>query len=129
MAKKREGGRSGNNRRQKGLLIKQMPWRLPTNIDKPIEPLDEEGITAIHKGAMTILEEIGIEFLNYDALKILKKSGCKVNNQNVKMDRNFVMEKIKRAPSKWSITPRNPERKIIVGGNHLLFGNVYALPN
>lgn len=129
MAKKREGGRSGNNRRQKGLLIKQMPWRLPTNIDKPIEPLDEEGITAIHKGAMTILEEIGIEFLNYDALKILKESGCKVNNQNVKMDRNFVMEKIKRAPSKWSITPRNPERKIIVGGNHLLFGNVSSPPN
>ena len=106
-----------------------MPWRLPRNIDKPIEPLEEEGVNAIHDGAMRILEEIGIEFLNFNALNVLKKSGCKVDNQNVKMDRNFVMETIKKAPSKWSITPRNPNKKILVGGNYLLFGNVSSPPN
>jgi trimethylamine--corrinoid protein Co-methyltransferase len=32
-----------------------MPWRIPVNPDKPTEPLDEEGVAAIHRGAMRIL--------------------------------------------------------------------------
>ena len=34
------------------------------NHDRPTEPLDEDGVNAIHDGAMRILEEIGIEFYN-----------------------------------------------------------------
>jgi trimethylamine--corrinoid protein Co-methyltransferase len=45
-----------------------MPWRIPVNPDKPTEPLDEEGVAAIHRGAMRILSEIGIEFLNDEAV-------------------------------------------------------------
>jgi trimethylamine--corrinoid protein Co-methyltransferase len=36
-----------------------MPWRVPLNTDRPTEPLGEEGVRAIHDGAMRILEEIG----------------------------------------------------------------------
>ena len=54
---------------------------------------------AIHEGAMRILEEIGVEFLNEKALRILKKAGCKINEQNVRMDRHFVMEMVAKAPS------------------------------
>ena len=52
-----------------------MPWRLPVNLDWPTEPLDSDAIAAIHDGAMSILEEIGINFLNQEALRILKKRG------------------------------------------------------
>ena len=97
--KRREGGRSGNTRRRTKYLIEQMPWRLPINMDDPIEPLSDEGVLAIHEGAMQILEEIGIEILNKDALSILKLAGCEVKGENVRMDRAFVMEIIKRAPS------------------------------
>ena len=48
------------------------PGRFPKLIDPPIEPLDHEGIMSIHNGAMQNLEEIGIEFLNPEALKIMK---------------------------------------------------------
>ncbi len=71
--RKRGGGRAGNAGRRGGSSILQLPWHLTTNIDMPTEPLNEEGVTAIHLGAMTILEEIGLEILNQEAKDILKK--------------------------------------------------------
>ena len=49
---------------------------------------------------MRILEEIGILFLNKEALQILKDAGCDVDmdTQRVRMDRAFVMEQVKKAP-------------------------------
>ena len=73
--------------------------------------------------------DIGIEFLNLEALKIFKKAGCLVKDQIVRMDESFVMETIRKAPSSWTITPRNKARQITVGENILLFGNVSSPPN
>ena len=126
--RKRGGGRAGNAQRRGLASIEQMPWHLPINNDSPIEPLNEDGIMAIHDGAMRILEEIGVEFLNEKALRILKKAGCKISEQNVRMDRHFVMEMVAKAPSTFDITPRNVKRKITVGGPHILFGNVSSPP-
>ena len=125
----RSGGRAGNARRDSPRAIEQMPWRIPVNIDRPTEPLSEAGVQAIHDGAMQILENIGIEFRHPDAVKILGKAGCKVTERNVRMGRDFVMEMLSAAPSEFTITPRNPDRAIPVGGNHLLFGNVSSPPN
>jgi trimethylamine--corrinoid protein Co-methyltransferase len=55
----RSGGRAGNARRTTTAAIDQMPWRNIKNIDRPTEPLDEDGVQAIHKGAMHILSKIG----------------------------------------------------------------------
>ena len=125
----RSGGRAGAKTRRGTSVIEQMPWNPPINIDRPTEPLTPEGVEAIHDGAMRILEEIGIEFLNHEALEILRKAGCTVNGENVRMGRDFVMEWIGKAPSQFTITPRNPDRQITMGGKHLLFGNVSSPPN
>ena len=122
-------GRSANIKRRKQHLIEQMPWCLPKIIDSPTEPLDQSGVEAIHNGAMRILEDIGIEFLNSEALEIFKKAGCIVKDQNVRMDETLVMELVGKAPSTWSITPRNSRRKLTVGNKFLLFGNVSSPPN
>lgn len=125
----RSGGRAGNTRRDTGHAIEQMPWRLPVNLDRPTEPLDEAGVAAIHDGAMRILENIGIEFLHPEAVHILKQAGCIVTNQNVRMGRDFVMEMVAHAPAEFTITPRNPDRAITLGGKNILFGNVSSPPN
>ncbi|MEO0783097.1 MAG: trimethylamine methyltransferase family protein, partial [Pseudomonadota bacterium] len=128
--RKRSGGRAGNADRRGAATDHQMPWQPPINIDRPTEPLSEEGVQAIHDGAMRILEEIGIEFLNPKAVEILQASGgCTINGENVRMGRDFVMEQIALAPSTWTITPRNPERTITMGGKNLLFGNVSSPPS
>ena len=127
--KRRTGGRAGNSARRGTALFEQMPWRLPVNIDRPTEPLGEEGVAAIHDGAMRILEEIGIEFLNEEALDLFREAGCTVNGTNVRMGRDWVMEMVGKAPAQFDITPRNPDRKITIGGKHILFGNVSSPPN
>ena len=127
--RKRSGGRAGNARRSSPDAIQQMPWRLPENTDRPTEPLSDEGVQAIHEGAMRILEEIGIEFLNEESLEIFREAGCIVNGENVRMGRDFVMEMLARAPSDFTITPRNPKRQIKMGGKTMLFGNVSSPPN
>ncbi len=127
--KRRGGGRAGAAARRGAAVIEQMPWNPPTNIDKPIEPLGPEGIEAVHEGAMRILEEIGIEFYNQEAIGILRKAGCTISGDNVRMDRDFVMEMVGKAPNKFTITPRNPEHQIEIGGKTILFGNVSSPPN
>ena len=127
--KKRAGGRAGNKIRAGSSVIDQMPWRIPVNPDRPTEPLDADGVQAIHRGAMRILRDIGIEFLNPDAVEHLRAAGCIVNGTNVRMDEDFVMEMVARAPETFTMTPRNPERELIMGGKHMLFVNVSSPPN
>ncbi|MGB3278875.1 MAG: trimethylamine methyltransferase family protein, partial [Pseudorhodobacter sp.] len=127
--RRRAGGRAGNKTRAGSAAVDQMPWRVPVNPDRPVEPLDAEGVQAIHRAAMRILSEIGIEFLNPDAVAILKKAGCRVTGENVRMDEDFVMEMLGHAPESFTITPRNPERELIIGGKHMVFVNVSSPPN
>jgi trimethylamine--corrinoid protein Co-methyltransferase len=127
--RRRAGGRAGNKSRAGTAAIDQMPWRIPVNPDRPTEPLDMDGVMAIHRGAMRILSEIGIEFLNPEAVAILKQAGCKVEGTNVRMDEAFVMEMLKTVPEQFTITPRNPAREITLGGKHMVFVNVSSPPN
>ena len=127
--RKRGGGRAANKARRGAEVIGQMPWRIPRNMDRPIEPLPPEGVAAIHEGAMRILEEIGIEFYNDEALGLFREAGCSVDGSLVRMGRDFVMEMVAKAPSSFTITPRNPARQIKIGGDRMLFGNVSSPPN
>ncbi len=128
--RQRQGGRSANTRRD-AVGIRQSPWSLPNNCDPPTEPLDADAVHAVHDGAMRVLEEIGIDFLNEEAKHILAEAGCVVDpdSNNVRMDRDFVLEQVKKAPSAFQITPRNPARKVSVGGDRMLFLNVASPPN
>jgi trimethylamine---corrinoid protein Co-methyltransferase len=127
--RRRGGGRAGNAARRGGVVIEQMPWRPPVNLDRPTEPLDADGIAAIHEGAMRILEEIGIAILNPEALRIYRDAGCLIEGDIVRMGRDWIMEMLALAPDSFTLTPRNPARQLTVGGNFLLFGNVSSPPN
>ena len=72
---RRGGGRSANLRGA-GPAVRQLPWEIPVNGDAPTEPLTGEQVQAVHDGAMRVLEEIGIEFLNDEAREVLKAAGC-----------------------------------------------------
>ncbi|MGI9426184.1 MAG: trimethylamine methyltransferase family protein [Hyphomicrobiaceae bacterium] len=129
--------RTGRRRRVTGAdaakapAIEQLPWCIPVNKDSAIEPLDEDGLHAIHNAAMRVLEGIGIDFLHEEAKAILKSAGCDIvpGADTVRMDRDFVMEKVRLAPEQFTVTPRNPSRAITIGGNHMVFGNVSSAPN
>jgi trimethylamine--corrinoid protein Co-methyltransferase len=127
--RRRAGGRAGHAR-SADPLEGQMPWAIPEVPDPPVEPLGPEGVERIHKAGLRILSEIGIEFLNDEALGLFRASGgAKVEGQRVRLDPEFVTEMVARAPRRFTITPRNPARAVPVGGRHLVFMPVASPPN
>ena len=80
-----------------------------------------------------MLEEIGIEFLNEESLDLFKAGwlrqvdGC----QCPKMGRDWVMEMVAQGtrPQFDAHARAIPDRKITLGANHILFGNVSSPPN
>jgi trimethylamine--corrinoid protein Co-methyltransferase len=129
--RRRGGGRAGNIRRDTGVAISQLPWRIPEILDNPTEPLSAEGLAAVDDGAMRILEEIGIDFLHEDAKAHLKAAGADVDpdSNRVRFDRALVREMAAKAPSSFTITPRNPDRAVPIGGRNQVYLNVSSPPN
>ena len=113
------------------LLNEQLPWQMPRYFDSPTEPLSADQIEAIHEASLDVIEQIGIRFLNEAALDHLQRAGCSLDrsDMNVKMDRHWVMEMVRHVPSSFTVTPRNPQRKITVGDGHFIFGQVSSPPN
>ncbi len=128
---RRGGGRAQRGAERASASIEQLPWGVPLNHDNPVEPLPPEGVQAIHDAAMRILKEIGIWFLHEDAKKILKDAGANVdpNSDRVRMDEDFVMAHVAKAPEEFVITPRNPAHAVPIGGKHMAFVNVSSPPN
>lgn len=125
--RRRAGSRAAQARRPGA--IEQMPWRIPENPDRPTEPLAPEGVERLHRGCLRILSEIGLEFLNPEACALFRQAGCRVEGTNVRMDGDFLMAMLARAPRSFTITPRNPDRAVPVGGRHMSFVNVSSPPN
>ena len=97
----------------------------------PVTPLSQDQIEAIHDASLRILEEIGIEFQGAAACELLRKAGAMVEVKSglTRIPRELVMQVLKSAPAEFTLTPRNPERAIHVGGNHISFGLVAGPPN
>ena len=129
--------RRGSRRRNSGtkstkkLLDEQLLWQVPSYADAPTEPLSQDQVEAIHETSLRVLEELGILFLNDEALKVLEAEGCDVDwsAKNVRFDRGYITEQLKKAPSSFTLTPRNPEKELIWGGRHFTYGHVASAPN
>jgi trimethylamine--corrinoid protein Co-methyltransferase len=109
----------------------QRPWRRVRNPYKPIEVLSADQIEFLHDASMEVLEELGLDIWSPEALAALEKAGQKVDhaNQHVKFDRHWVMEMVAKAPSTFTVTPRNPERAVTFGDNHIIFSGLGGPPN
>ncbi|HEX7199710.1 MAG TPA: trimethylamine methyltransferase family protein, partial [Dongiaceae bacterium] len=120
--------RSRESNRLGAALLGAPPIR---NSLKPIEVLSEDQIAAIDEASLTLLQEIGIEFMGPAARDLLRKAGAKVDDGTglVRIPRELIAEGLKTAPSSFVLTPRNPERRVHVGGSHISFGLVAGPPN
>lgn len=126
--RRREGGRG---RRSSHAPLAQLPWQSVTNPYAPMQLLSDDQIEAIHLSSLRILEELGIEVMSPRALAIFKAAGAQVDfaRMTVRLDRGLVAQALASAPAQFTLTPRNPEKKIILGANHLNFGLVAGPPN
>ena len=106
--------------------LKQLPWRRMRNPYRPVEVMSADQIEAIHEASLRVLEEMGMEFLDAEALSILKAAGAEVTpgSLRVRFDRAMILENVAKAPAEVTLHARNPERNLTFGDNHINFGTV-----
>ncbi len=123
--------RGGNPRRVAG-GVPRLPWRRIVNNLGPVEILSADQVEAIHRAALTILRDIGVQVLGARALDRFEAAGARVEREDgargpagqVRLDSAQVEELIALAPSRFELYARNPERNLIFGDRHLVFGAV-----
>jgi len=125
------GRTTGSRSRRAVHAAQQRPWARLVNPYEPIRVASEDQIEAMHLASMDVLENLGIEFLGDAALDLFARAGATVDRGSklVRMDRGLVLEAIAKAPAVFRLTPRNADRWVAVGANHVNFDSVGGPPN
>ena len=93
------------------------------------EILSEDAMETLDRGWRRIVTELGIEFLLPEAVELFRAAGQTVEGDNlVKLDPDFVLEQVAKAPREFELVARNPERSVHIGGDHMVFSAVYGPP-
>ena len=117
-------------RRQATLPLADKPFCRLQNPFAPVEALSPDQVARIHDASLKILEEIGIDFLDEEALSLWEAAGVRVDRerQHVWLDRGLVMEAVAKAPATFTLHARNPAHTLEIGGNNINFATVGAAP-
>ena len=126
--RRRQGGRG---RRLGGSQVPQLAWTEVSNPYVPMEVLSADQLEAIHLTSLRILENLGMEVMSPRTLALLETAGAEVDSatKTVRLDRGLVESALKSAPASFALTPRNVDKRVMMGGNHINFGLVAGPPN
>src|SRR3954451_9626535 len=89
------------------------------------EILSEDAMATLDRGWRRIVSELGVGFLLEESLEEFRKAGQKVEGNNGKLDPEFVLEKVAKAPREFDVRARNPPNPVHMGGAHMVFASVY----
>jgi trimethylamine--corrinoid protein Co-methyltransferase len=92
------------------------------------EILSEEAVSTLDAGWRRIVSEIGVEFILPEAVDVFRQAGQTVEDAVVKLDPDFVLEQVAKAPAQFDVQARNPARSVRIGGNNMVFTSVYGCP-
>ena len=125
VAQRRGGGRVGR-KALRGAPVASFPT-LVRNI--PVyEIVPDEAVELIHEESLKILEEIGCEFRDDEAIAMWKETGADVKDTRVRIDRALLMDLVSKIPSEFTLNARNPERTVRIGGKNSIFIPMYGAP-
>lgn len=104
----------------------QLPWRQIANPYPPAQVLDADQVEIIHQASLRLLRDTGMRVLNDEARKVFRDAGAKVDGDTlmVRLDPDLVMEAISSVPARFRLRARNPQRDLVLGGNHVVFSGV-----
>ena len=126
-ARKRGGG--GAARRAERTSVKIETARFIERNIPNFDLLSSEALEIIETNAETILEEIGVNFVNNpSALALWKDAGADVQGERVHIPRGLARKLCATAPSRIKQHARNPDKTVEIGGNSLVCAPVYGPP-
>ncbi|HEY8238441.1 MAG TPA: trimethylamine methyltransferase family protein, partial [Candidatus Limnocylindrales bacterium] len=126
------GRMRGRNPRRTSGGVPRLPWRRIVNPFTPLEIISADQVETIHLASLAILRDIGVEVLGARALDLFEKAGVKVDREDgargpagrVRFDPDQLEALVALAPSRFELHARNPERGLVFGDRHVVFGAV-----
>ena len=106
-------------------------YRHLVNPFTPMQVFSDDQVAAIHDGALTILETMGMRVLHTEARRVYAAGGATVDEatQMVRLDRGLVAEAIATTPREFTFHAKDPARNMPVGGRHVVFAPTSGPPN
>ena len=92
------------------------------------EILSPDAVSVLDSGWRRIVSEIGVQFAKPEAVELFRKAGQDVDGEIVRLDPDFVLEQVAKAPREFDVQARNPANNVHIGGDHMAFGAVYGSP-
>ena len=126
--RRRSGGREARRAARSAARAAILPYL--TRSIPPTEVLGDEALSTIEENADTILEEVGIELVDFpEALGIFDEAGADVDGTRVRFPRGMCRDLIsENAPSRFTQHARNPERSVEIGDPHMVLAPAYGPP-
>jgi len=130
MGEERRGGRRQKATRGGG-MIPQLPWRAVEYPYPFLELAREEEIEAVHRTSMRILSDLGIRVMGNRVMDLFAEAGAIVDRSEmtVRIDESLVTAALATAPRSFTLTSRNPAKRLTIGGRSVAFGLVAGPPN
>ena len=127
----RKRGRSGGGaarRAARGSAVVETARYIERNIPD-LEILNEQALQIIEHNAETVLEEIGVNFVNNPgALERWRQAGAEIDGERVRIPRGLARKLCATAPSRFTQVARNPAKTVEIGGRNLVLAPVYGPP-
>ena len=122
------GGGGATRRAERSAVSFETARFISRNIPN-FEILNDEALAIIEWNAETVLEEIGVNFLeNPYALDLWRAAGADVRGERVQIPRGLARKLCAHAPRGFTQHARNPERNVDIGGRNLVLAPVYGPP-
>ena len=98
------------------------------NVMPRYEILSQDAVAVLDRGWRRIVTEIGVQFAKPEARDLFRAAGQQVDGEVVRLDPDFVLEQVARAPAEFDVQARNPANSVHIGGDSMAFGAVYGSP-
>ncbi|MDA8319263.1 MAG: trimethylamine methyltransferase family protein [Actinomycetota bacterium] len=98
------------------------------NVMPRYEILSQDAVAVLDRGWRRIVTEIGVQFAKPEARDLFRAAGQQVDGEVVRLDPDFVLEQVARAPAEFDVQARNPANSVHIGGDSMVFGAVYGSP-
>jgi len=122
-------GGGGAARRAERSAVSLDTARFITRNVPNFEVLNDEALAIIEANAETVLEDIGVNFVeNPAALDRWRAAGADVKGERVHIPRGLARQLCATAPRTFTQHARNPERNVDIGGRNLVLAPVYGPP-
>ena len=127
----RRRGREAQSRdRVAAALIPQAAWGSPRHVSDATRIVPDDALARIHDTSLTILEEIGIDFLSPQARALAIAAGATPGPEpeRLRFDRALVMDMVAKAPRSFTLRGGTRDRDLAIGQGFTHWGCVSSAP-